>query len=74
MALGFSAGDPGSNPSGSAILVLSDYAITVYLSSIKFNSKHQQGIVAQAVSPLGCSIAGSSRLVRPGSNPAHTDT
>ena len=42
MALGLSAGDPGSNPSGNTILVLNDYAITVYLSSIKFNSKYQR--------------------------------
>ena len=43
MTQGFGACNPGSTPSAVNILVLNDYAITIYLSSIKFNAKYHQG-------------------------------
>ena len=41
--LGFGAGDPGSKPNGDTFeLLFNDYAIRIYLSSVKLNSEHQQ--------------------------------
>ena len=58
-ASGFDTIDPGSNPSrvtSHFFSILNAYAIAIYLSSLKIHLQTPTGLVAQAVSPLGCQL------------------